>query len=217
MTTFTPARLTVLASAAALALAGCATASTPEESVGEPEPSMSATHDSMAEPDEAMSDDAMETDDAMSDDAMDDDAMADEPAEVPEQLQWTAETVAGGEVAGEDLLGTDAILWVWASWCPVCQAEAPDVAAASTQLPEGVTLYGLAGKSDAASAEDFVDQYGLDGFEHLFDEEAALWANFGVSYQPAFVLINDDGTIDTIPGSLSEQGILDAAEQLAQS
>ena len=146
-----------------------------------------------------------------------DDAMADDAAEieVPDQLQWSAPTVSGGEFDGASLAGTDAILWIWASWCPVCQAEAPTVAAASAQLPEGVEIYGLPGRSDQAAAEAFVEFYELEGFDHIMDEEAVLWANFGVSYQPAFVLINDDGTIESVPGSLSEQGILDAAEQLA--
>ena len=214
-------RLSALAAASALALAACASGSSPDSSSPEPEPTMSATHDAMA--DDAMEGDAMEDDSAMDDEAMEDDAASSDedameseaPVEVPAQLQWTASTVSGGELAGEDLVGTDAILWVWASWCPICQAEAPDVAAASTQLPDGVELYGLAGKSDVAAAEQFVADFGLDGFEHVFDENAELWANFGVSYQPAFGRINDDGTIDVIPGSLDEQGILDAAEQRA--
>ena len=70
--------------------------------------------------------------------------------QVPAQLDWEATTVGGASIAGADLVGTDAILWIWASWCPVCQAEAPHVAQASGQLPAGVTLYGLPGRSDAA-------------------------------------------------------------------
>ncbi|WP_084038990.1 TlpA disulfide reductase family protein [Demequina sp. NBRC 110053] len=206
MTRFPVLRTAALAGASALLLAACAS-ETSDEAAVEPPPTLETaaptdqqhTADATAEPTASGGEESMLE------------------APVPAELEWAAATVSGGEIAGKDLAGTDAILWVWASWCPVCQAEAPEVAAAFTQLPEGVALYGLAGRSDPEAAEAFVATYGLEGFEHIFDEQASIWATFGVSYQPAFVLINDDGTIDTIPGSLNEEGILDAAEQLAQS
>ena len=205
-------RIAVLAGASALALTACASASEPEAAPSAPEPEMSATHDAM---DPAMTAEPMESEDAMEDSAMQDEAMAD--AEVPEALQFTTTTLDGEDFDGASLTGQDAILWIWASWCPICQSEAPAVAAASEQLPEGVTLYGLPGNSDLASSQDFVASYGLEGFDHLFTEDGALWSNFGVSYQPALVLINDDGTFETMPGASGESQIIAAAEQLAAS
>ncbi|MDN4480472.1 redoxin family protein [Demequina muriae] len=136
--------------------------------------------------------------------------------EVPEALQFEAALLADGEVFdGASLAGQDALIWIWASWCPVCQAEAPDVAAAAAELPEGVAIYGLPGKADAASSQAFVEDYGLGGFPHIFSEDGSLWENFGVSYQPALVMIGDDGSIETIAGSMSKQDIIAAAAELA--
>jgi thiol-disulfide isomerase/thioredoxin len=146
------------------------------------------------------------------------DAMAEEtPAAVAvnDKLRFTAATVSGASFDGTSLAGTDAILWFWASWCPTCQAEAPDVAAAA-QLPEGVTMYGVPGKSDQAGMEQFVNAYGLGDVEHIVDGDGSLWSTFGVPYQPAFALINDTGEITVIQGSLGRDGILDAANSLLE-
>ncbi len=189
---------------AALALAACATTDADPASSSDTE--MSASHDAMA------------SDEAMSDDAMEDDSMADAAVEVPEQLQFMTTTLAdGASFDGASLAGQDTLIWVWASWCPTCQAEAPEVVEAAERLPEGVDIYGLPGKSDVADAKAFVDQYGVDGFPHLFDDDGTLWANFGVSYQPALVLIDDDGSVEVMPGATDADGIVAAAEKLAAS
>ena len=88
-----------------------------------------------------------------------DDAMAD--VMVNEKLQFTATTLTGDAFDGTSLAGSDAILWFGASWCPTCQAEAPGVAQAVAQLPDGVTMYGVPGRSDQAGMEKFVGDYGL--------------------------------------------------------
>ncbi|WP_062070449.1 redoxin family protein [Demequina sediminicola] len=200
---------TAIAGVAALALAGCASDAEPGDEMSATEDAMEATHDAMDSSAEAS--DSM--DDAMEDDSMEDDAMA---ADVPAELDFTATTLMDGEeFDGASLAGTDAILWAWASWCPTCQAESPDVRAAQEQLPDGVTLYGLPGQADVASSQGFVETYGLEGFDHIFDEDGSLWSGFGVAYQPAFVLINDDGSIETIGGSLDTAEIVEAAEALA--
>ncbi|WP_159451299.1 redoxin domain-containing protein [Demequina sp. NBRC 110054] len=201
--------------AALLALAACAPATTEagssEETAME---SSSGSHDSMDSEDSMESDDA---DDAMSDETGE--AMASgEDVEVPEQLRFTATTLADGEeFDGASLAGQDTLIWVWASWCPTCQAEAPAVADAAPRLPEGVALYGLPGKSALVDAEEFVETYELGAFPHLFDEDGSLWANFGVSYQPALVMIDDDGSVEVLAGATDADGIVAAAEKLAAS
>ena len=172
---------------------------------------MSATPD-------AMGGDAMaEPSEPAADPSTQEPTMAPADVAVPAELDFSTTTLAGGQFEGSSLAGQDAILWIWASWCPICQSEAPAVAAASQQLPEGVTLYGLPGNSDLASSQEFVENYGLGDIEHIFSEDGSLWANFGVSYQPALVLIDDDGSIEVLPGATGEAGIVKVAQDLAAS
>lgn len=194
--------------AAALTLAGCSTsdpASSSDDAMMSAEPTMSATTGGDDDSMEA-TDDAMESKDAM--EAMD---VSGTP------LDFTAATLTGDAFEGASLAGKDSILWFWASWCPTCAAEAPGVAEAAAQLPEGVTLYGVPGKSDQAGMESFVSDFGLGNITEIVDADGSLWSNFGVPSQPAFALINDDGTITTVQGSLGLQGILDAANELVAS
>lgn len=147
--------------------------------------------------------------------------MPSEPAaevEVPEQLQFTTRTVADGEsFDAATLAGQDVILWFWAPWCPTCQAESGDLAAAAAELPESVTLMGVAGQSELVDMQSFVTDFGVDNFAHMADVDGSIWATFGVSYQPAYALINDDGSISTVVGPMGKDGVLDAAVQLAES
>ena len=190
--------------AAALAMAGCAPSDSPEPSTEEAMMTSSASAD-------AMTDDAMS---AKPSDAMD---KTDPAGPLDSRLDFTVATLTGDSFSGSSLAGQDSILWFWASWCPTCQAEAPGVAEAMAQLPEGVTLYGVPGKSDQAGMENFVSDYGLADMTQIVDPDGGLWSAFGVPSQPAFALINDDGTITTIQGGLGMQGILDAAADLASS
>lgn len=143
--------------------------------------------------------------------------VGDAPVVVNDKLNFTATTVSGDSFDGTSLAGKDSILWFWASWCPTCQAEAPGVATAAAQLPDGVTMYGVPGNSDQAGMETFVSDYGLGDVVHIVDGDGSLWSTFGVPYQPAFAFVNDDGEITVIQGSLGVDGILEAANSLAES
>lgn len=60
----------------------------------------------------------------------------------------------------------------------------------------------------------FVDRHGLAGMPQAVDEDGRLWARFGVSYQPAWVFVNQDGTVRVHPGGLYGDGIGEAVDAL---
>ena len=122
---------------------------------------------------------------------------------VPAQLQFTAETLGGQGFSGESLLGKPAVLWFWAPWCPVCQREAPMVGAIAKANP-AVTFVGVAAQDEVSAMQQFVDTYPVGGFTHLADTDGAVWAKFGVTYQPAYAFVDADGGIDVVKASMSE-------------
>ena len=61
---------------------------------------------------------------------------------------------------------------------------------------------------------DFVDTFGVDGFPHIADLDTAIWARYGVTTQPAFVFIDDDGSHDVHVGALGEDGLRDRLDTL---
>jgi thiol-disulfide isomerase/thioredoxin len=138
-----------------------------------------------------------------------------EPAPVPAQLEFTTTTVADGAAfEGASLAGKNTVLWFWAPWCPVCQAESGTVAAAFAELPDDVTLIGVSGRADVPAMQAFLADYGVSNFQHIADVDGTVWGNFGISYQPAFAFIGADGEITTVPSSMSKADILAAASNL---
>ena len=137
---------------------------------------------------------------------------------IPDELQFTTQTVSdGAPFDASTLAGRDTILWFWAPWCPTCQAESGDLAAAAEELPDGVTLMGVAGQSELPDMQSFLTEFGVDNFAHMTDVDGSIWERFGVTYQPAYALINDDGTVQTLSGPMGKDGVLEAAAALADS
>ena len=54
----------------------------------------------------------------------------------------------------------------------------------------------------------------MDGFDHLVDLDGQIWREFGITSQPAFTFINDDGTIDSRPGAMGLESLTAAVEDL---
>ena len=62
--------------------------------------------------------------------------------------------------------------------------------------------------------EAFVADLDLSGFEHIADVDGTVWTDFGVTSQPAFVFINDDGTSEVLISALGEEALTDRVETL---
>jgi thiol-disulfide isomerase/thioredoxin len=130
----------------------------------------------------------------------------------------TAVDVETGEPVDSLLVrGEDTMIWFWASWCPVCEAESGAIvnAMAEPDWPADVTMIGVAGLSDAEQAKEFVDAHGVGGFTHVYDTDGSLWELFGVTGQPAFAYVDDDGTFTVEQGGIGKWDILKNAQALA--
>ncbi len=77
-----------------------------------------------------------------------------------------------------------------------------------------VAVIGVAGRDDLSAIQGFIDDRGVGAFPHIADESGEIWATFDVRSQPAFVFIDDDGTIVDGTGSLSEEGLTERLDEL---
>ncbi len=78
-------------------------------------------------------------------------------------------------------------------------------------------IIGVASRDTIEQIEAFVADTGVDTFPHAADIDGDVWEHYGISSQPAFVFINDDGTFDTRLGSLDEDRLTERVEQLLAS
>ena len=75
----------------------------------------------------------------------------------------------------------------------------------------------MPGRADTDAIEAFVSNQNVGAFTHAIDEDGAIWSEFGVTSQPAFAFIDDDGTITVINGAMGFDGISAEVEKLQAS
>jgi peroxiredoxin len=138
--------------------------------------------------------------------------------DAPDIFKFRAtDLVTGEEIDGTDLLYRDVVLWFWAPWCPICDAEAGALVNAMADFPEDVTVLGIAGLGDVRTSEAFIsDHPGVDQFPNIYDEDGSIWRDFGVTGQPTMVLINQDGLSESYSGGYGQHDIVDKVAWLAE-
>lgn len=130
---------------------------------------------------------------------------------------FDAQLVGGGDFRSASVEGHDTVLWFWAPWCTICRAEAPDVVAAAEAFEGQVQVIGVVGRGEVEAMQDFVADTGTGGLDHLVDDDGSIWSDFGVSAQPAFAFLNDDGHVEVFAGSLGEAGLTERIQALIEA
>jgi thiol-disulfide isomerase/thioredoxin len=134
-----------------------------------------------------------------------------ETSEIP---TFSSFTLDGAEFTSAELVDKPTVLWFWAPWCSVCFAEAPEISAAAAELNGEAEIIGVGALGPVDDMNQFVADAELGQLRHISDEEAAVWAKFGVAGQPAFVFISTDGAVQIVPGSLTTEQIVEKARAL---
>lgn len=130
-------------------------------------------------------------------------------------LKFTANQIDGTPFDTAARAGKDIVLWFWAPWCTVCRAEAPDLIEAAKAAGDKVEFVGVAGLGEVDEMKAFIADTGTDTFVSVADTDGAIWAEYGVTAQPAFAFINQDGTVETYKGRLDAEQIAEYVAKLA--
>lgn len=108
---------------------------------------------------------------------------------------FTLPTLAGGTESLSALRGRVVLLHFWASWCPPCRAELPElVSAAAHYQKKGLTLLAVATQTSPKSAASFVAANGI----HLpiaIDENNTARDLYAIRELPSTYIINRKGNI----------------------
>ncbi len=102
--------------------------------------------------------------------------------------------------------GRPVFLNMWASWCPPCRAEMPDIDSAS-ESHEDVKFIGVAASDDPVEAAEFATSIDI-GYSIGFDEDGSVAQAYKIPGLPASYVISSDGIIlERIFGSVTEAEI----------
>jgi len=129
----------------------------------------------------------------------------------------TLQTVDGRIMSLTDLRGKAVMVNFWATWCPPCRSEMPDMQQLFAE--RGATDLAIVAINVQEAAElvnQFVTRYGLK-FPILMDPSGNAFTAYRVASLPTTYFIDKDGRIASVNvGALSRQGMvkqLDAALQ----
>jgi thiol-disulfide isomerase/thioredoxin len=96
--------------------------------------------------------------------------------------------------------GKPTVINVFASWCPPCNDEAPELVAVAKANP-GVGFVGIDTGDEKANGQGFVDQYGVP-YPVVFDSDGAIAKQLGAKYLPTTIFLDANGVEkDRIVGS----------------
>ncbi len=110
------------------------------------------------------------------------------------------------------------VLNFWASWCPGCQAEAPEVERLQRGLERhGATVLGVTYEDIASDSLEFVRRYHLT-FPNLVDGSGEFGRSaYGTDQLPESFLINRSGHVTAISRGEVEKPFVERALRLAES
>lgn len=110
---------------------------------------------------------------------------------------FTLESLSGERVALQDLQGTPVVLNFWATWCPPCRAEFPELVALQQEFGDTVRVVGInltQSERSIGDVREFTARY-EPGFMHLLDTEGQVQALYGVSAVPTTYILDAEGAI----------------------
>jgi thiol-disulfide isomerase/thioredoxin len=97
------------------------------------------------------------------------------------------------ELASLKSSSTPTLLWFWAPWCEVCNAEAPAIEQLAQDAGNRLGVVAIGGRDTIANAPPFVARHGLRTPTVVFDEPMQVWQAYRIPGQPAGVLLDREG------------------------
>lgn len=104
-------------------------------------------------------------------------------------------TTDGKMVRNQTYLGRTLVINVWATWCPPCRLETPDLIASATKLQhDGVAFLGVDTTEDAAIVRAFVAARNVP-YSQAVDTDRTFSAAYDVAYFPTTYVIDPKGVL----------------------
>jgi peroxiredoxin len=108
---------------------------------------------------------------------------------------FTLQTLDGDKVSLSDYEGQVVLVNFWATWCPPCRAEIPDLEVAYRQHGgEGFTVLGVSVEESAEQVRPFVAAMQMT-YPVLLDEKSQVMRQYRVPGLPMSLILDRDGVI----------------------
>lgn len=108
---------------------------------------------------------------------------------------FTLETVDGNRVSLKDFGGKVVLINFWATWCPPCRDEIPDLQSAyQARQDDGFVVLGVNVEEPRVTVEQFVDEIDMT-YPVLLDEGGQVLQTYRANGLPMSVIVDQEGVI----------------------
>ncbi len=107
---------------------------------------------------------------------------------------FSLETLDGEVVSLSELKGEKVILNFWATWCPPCREEMPEIQKFYDAHQDDIKIIAVNFNEKDEKVIDFLDEFGYT-FPSPLDREGSVGKEYGVLTLPTTYFINSDGVI----------------------
>lgn len=108
---------------------------------------------------------------------------------------FTITTFDGGKLTLSELRGKVVLLNFWASWCPPCRAEAPNMEGVwQDYRDQGVIFVGVDIQDTESEARDFLQQFNIT-YPNGPDPTGRIARDYGITNIPTSVFVSRQGVI----------------------
>lgn len=127
---------------------------------------------------------------------------------------FQARDLAGATVSLDDYRGRVVVLNFWATWCPPCRVEMPELEAYQAEVGGRLAILGIDMGEPPEAIRPFVREYGVT-FPILLDESGAIAATYSVTGLPTSVILDRAGFIrERVVGAMTRDGLARRVERL---
>lgn len=102
--------------------------------------------------------------------------------------------MSGNLVRLSELRGRPVLLNFWASWCPPCRKEMPDLQQFHRQYGEVIRLIGIDWGEDKRDVEAFLQRFGIT-YPNLMDQDGKVFVLYQLTGLPTSFWIDEQGII----------------------
>ncbi|MEM4413721.1 MAG: TlpA disulfide reductase family protein [Candidatus Caldarchaeum sp.] len=107
---------------------------------------------------------------------------------------FTLEDLNGQKVRLSDLRGKPVFLNFWASWCPPCRREMPELQKFHERYGDQITLIGVNWGENARTVKEFLESFGVR-YLNLLDERGTAFVLYRLTGIPESFFIDPEGFI----------------------
>ena len=122
---------------------------------------------------------------------------------------FTLEGLSGGPLSLADLRGHPVVINLWASWCPPCRGEMPDLENLAREYREtGLVVLAVNLQDYRSTVERYASTVGLETIAIVLDSEGAVADRYNLTNLPTSYFVDREGNVrDVNLGALTERGL----------